>query len=77
MDKSTRSLRDEKQDALSKERARNRELRTEVEHLRHDAAKLASINLTLMRDLTLLDEISKGKVLSIVHAGLTAGRWNA
>lgn len=68
--KSTRSQRDEKQEALIKERERNRELRAEVERLRHEAAKLASINLTLMSKLAAFDEISKGKVVSFSHPEL-------
>ena len=67
---STRSQRDEKQDALMKERERNRELRAEVERLRHEAAKLASINLTLMSKLAVFAEISKGKLVSFVHPEL-------
>ena len=68
--KSTRSQRDEKQEALMKERERNRELRAEVERLRHEAAKLASINLTLMSKLAVFAEISKGKIVSFVHPEL-------
>jgi AcrR family transcriptional regulator len=69
--KSTRSQRDEKHEALVKERKRNRELRVEVERLRHEAAKLASINLTLMSKLAVFDEISNGKVVSFAHPQLT------
>ena len=69
--KSTRSQRDEKHEALVKERQRNRELRVEVERLRHEAAKLASINLTLMSKLAVFDEISNGKVVSFAHPQLT------
>ena len=69
--KSTRSQRDEKHEALVKERERNRELRAEVERLRHEAAKLASINLTLMSKLAVFDEISNGKVVSFAHPELS------
>jgi len=68
--KATRSQRDEKQEALVKERERNRELRAEVERLRNEAAKLASINLTLMSKLAVFDEISKGNVVSFAHPDL-------
>jgi hypothetical protein len=35
-----------------------------------EAAKLASINLTLMSKLAVFDEISNGKVVSIAHPEL-------
>ena len=46
--KTARSQGDAKYDALAQERQRNRALRVEVDHLRQECAKLASINLTLM-----------------------------
>lgn len=68
--KSTRIQRDEKHEALAKEKERNRELRAEVERLRRDMAKLASINLTLLTKLAVHDEASKGKVVALVPATL-------
>lgn len=62
--KSTRLQRDAKHEALVKERERNRELRAEVERLRLDAAKLASINLTLLSKLAVYEEAGNGKVVS-------------
>ncbi len=62
--KSTRLQRDAKHEALVKEKERNRELRAEVERLRLDAAKLASINLTLLSKLAVYEEIGNGKVVS-------------
>ena len=61
--KTTRSQRDAKHDALMKERERNRELRAEVAHLRTEAAMLASINITLLRKVAILTEMTEGKVL--------------
>lgn len=68
--KSTRLQRDAKHEALAKERERNRELRAEVERLRLDMARLASINLTLLAKLAVVEETSKGKVLALVPAAL-------
>ena len=62
--KSTRLQRDAKHDALVKEKERNRDLRAEVERLRLEAAKLASINLTLLSKLAVCEETVKGKVVS-------------
>jgi len=62
--KSTRLQRDAKHEALVKEKERNRELRVEVERLRLDAAKLASINLTLLSKLAVHQTVSEGKVVS-------------
>ncbi len=65
--KATRSQRDEKHDALVKERERNRALRVEVDRLRHEVATLASINLTLMSKLAVYAEMSNSKVVSFLH----------
>ena len=46
--KTARNQGDARYDALAQERQRNRALRVEVDHLRQECAKLASINLTLM-----------------------------
>ena len=62
--KSTRLQRDAKHEALVKEKERNRDLRAEVERLRIEAAKLASINLTLLSKLAVYEETVKGKVVS-------------
>lgn len=62
--KSTRLQRDAKHEVLVKEKERNRELRAEVERLRLDAAKLASINLTLLSKLAVYEAASDGKVVS-------------
>ena len=62
--KATRLQRDAKHEALVKEKERNRELRAEVERLRLEAAKLASINLTLLSKLAVYEETGKGKVVS-------------
>ena len=70
--KSTRLQRDEKHEALTEERKRNRELRAEVERLRLDMARLASINLTLLTKLAVDEEVSKGKVVTLVPATLPA-----
>ncbi len=70
--KSTRLQRDEKHEALTEERKRNRELRAEVERLRLDMARLASINLTLLTKLAVDEEVSKGKVVALVPATLPA-----
>jgi hypothetical protein len=56
--------RDAKHEALVKEKERNRELRAEVERLRLEAAKLASINLTLMSKLAVYEALPEGKVVS-------------
>jgi hypothetical protein len=50
--------------ALIKEKERNRDLRAEVERLRRETAKLASINLTLLSKLAVYEEKVKGKVVS-------------
>jgi AcrR family transcriptional regulator len=68
--KSTRLQRDAKHEALAKERERNRELRAEVERLRLNMARLASINLTLLAKLAVVEETSKGKVVALVPAAL-------
>lgn len=70
--KSTRLQRDAKHEALAKERERNRELRAEVERLRLDMARLASINLTLLTKLAVDEEVSKGKVVTLVPATMPA-----
>ena len=70
--KSTRLQRDAKHEALAKERERNRELRAEVERLRQDMARLASINLTLLTKLAVDEEVSKGKVVTLGPATLPA-----
>ena len=70
--KSTRLQRDEKHEALTEERKRNRELRAEVERLRLDMARLASINLTLLTKLAVEEEASKGKVVALMPATLHA-----
>ena len=62
--KSTRLQRDAKHEALVKEKERNRDLRAEVERLRLEAAKLASINLTLMSKLAVYEALPEGKVVS-------------
>lgn len=62
--KSTRLQRDAKHDALLKQRERNRDLRADVERLRLQAAKLASINLTLLSKLAVYEETAKGKVVA-------------
>jgi len=62
--KSTRLQRDAKHESLIKEKERNRDLRAEVERLRLEAAKLASINLTLLSKLAVYEETVKGKVVS-------------
>ena len=62
--KSTRLQRDAKHEALLKEKERNRDLRGEVERLRLESAKLASINLTLLSKLAVYEETAKGKVVS-------------
>lgn len=67
MGRSTRAQRDAKHDALVKERERNRELREEVDRLRHEAAKLASINLTLLSKIAVLSEQVSGKVVSFTQ----------
>lgn len=68
--KSTRLQRDAKHEALAKERERNRALRAEVERLRLDVARLASINLTLLAKLAVVEETSKGKVVALVPTAL-------
>lgn len=50
-------------EALVKERERNRGLRVEVEHLLLAAAKLASINLSLLSNLAVCEEAPNGKVV--------------
>ena len=62
--KSSRLQRDAKHEALMKEKERNRDLRAEVERLHLEAAKLASINLTLLSKLAVYEETTKGKVVS-------------
>ena len=62
--KTTRLQRDAKHEALIKEKERTRDLRGEVERLRLEAAKLASINLTLLSKLAVYEETAKGKVVS-------------
>jgi AcrR family transcriptional regulator len=62
--KSTRLQRDAKHEALVKEKERNRALRAEVESLRIEAAKLASVNLTLLSKLAVYETASEGKVVS-------------
>ena len=68
--KSTRLQRDTKHEALVKERERSRDLRAEVERLRLEAAKLASINLTLLSKLAVYGETAKGKVVSFAQPAI-------
>jgi AcrR family transcriptional regulator len=68
--KSTRLQRDAKHEALVKERERNRDLRAEVEHLRLEAAKLASINLTLLSKLAVYEVAPNGKVVSFASPAI-------
>nr|WP_315240704.1 TetR family transcriptional regulator [uncultured Albidiferax sp.] len=70
--KSTRLQRDAKHEALVKEKERNRELRSEVERLRIEAAKLASINLTLLSKLAVYEAASERKVVSFVSPTIPA-----
>nr|MDP2191632.1 TetR family transcriptional regulator [Rhodoferax sp.] len=70
--KSTRLQRDAKHEALVKERESNRDLRAEVEHLRLEAAKLASINLTLLSKLAVYEETPYGKVVSFAPPAILA-----
>lgn len=70
--KSTRLQRDAKHEALVKEKERNRELRAEVERLRLEAAKLASINLTLLTKLAVYEAASEGKVVSFASPTISS-----
>lgn len=65
--KNTRAQRDAKHDALMREKERNRELRGEIEVLRAERAKLASLNLTLLSKLAVFSELADGNVVSFMH----------
>lgn len=65
--RNTRAQRDAKHDALMREKERNRELRAQVEGLRAEMAKLASLNLTLLSKIAVLSEMADGNVVSFLH----------
>lgn len=65
--KTTRSQRDATHDALVKEKERNRELRAEVDGLKKEMAKLASVNLTLLSKIAVLSEMLNGKIIPFAH----------
>jgi AcrR family transcriptional regulator len=67
MGRNTRSQRDAKHDALVRERERNRELRAEIDSLRSEMAKLASLNLTLLSKINVLSEIAEGNVVPFAY----------
>lgn len=65
--KATRTTRDAKHEALTRERKINRALRSEINILRSDLAKLASINQTLLYEISILKGIASGKVVALLH----------
>lgn len=62
---STRRQRDEVREELTRERANSRGLREELATLRADFAKMASNNQRLVHELSLLQGVSTGKVISL------------
>lgn len=72
MGKNTRMQRDAKHDALVHERERNRALRAEIEGLRAEMAKLASLNLTLLSKVAVLNGLVDGKVVSFLPPELNS-----
>ena len=71
--KGTRAQRNAKHEALARERAINRGLRSDIAGLKADLAKLASINQTLLSELAVLRGMASGKVVSILQSRLAAG----
>lgn len=63
--KATRTQRDTKQEALIQERAKNRQLREQIEGLMTELTKLASVNESLRAELGLQQAISEGKVVKM------------
>lgn len=61
--KETRRQRTVAQEAAAAEKRRNRLLRAENLELRQDMAKLASVNLTLLSKIAVLQEALQGKVI--------------
>lgn len=63
--KATRTQRDEKHEMLVQERAKNRQLREQIEGLMAELIKLASVNESLRAELGLQLAISEGKVVKM------------
>jgi AcrR family transcriptional regulator len=63
--RATREQRNEKHSALVAERVANKALREAVAKLKEDLDKLASINMTLMNQLSMLKAVAAGKVVQI------------
>jgi hypothetical protein len=71
--KATRAQRDAKQEALAREKAINRGLRSEIAGLKGDLARLASINQTLLNEMAVLKGVASGKVVSLLQSQPVAG----
>ncbi|MBB1598456.1 hypothetical protein A9977_00210 [Variovorax sp. UMC13] len=64
----TREQRDEKRSALVAERVANKALREVIVKLKEDLDKLASVNMTLMTQISVLEAVAAGKVVQIAKA---------
>ena len=67
--RATREQRDEKRSALAAERVANKALREAIVKLKEDLDKLASVNMTLMTQISLLKALAAGKVVQISRLG--------
>jgi AcrR family transcriptional regulator len=72
--RATREQRDEKHSALVAERAANKALRRVIVTLKEDVDKLASINMTLAAQISVLTAIAAGDVVQISRLG-SASKW--
>jgi hypothetical protein len=67
--RATREQRDEKRDALVAERVANKALREELVKLKEDFDKLASVNMTLVAQISVLKAVAAGKVVQVSRRG--------
>lgn len=67
--RATREQRDGKRDALAAERIANKALREELVKLKGDLDKLASVNMTLMAQISVLKAVAAGKVVQVSGRG--------
>lgn len=67
--RATREQRDEKRSALVAERVANKALREAIVKLKEDLDKLASVNMTLMDQISVLKAVAAGKVVQVSRLG--------
>lgn len=67
--RASREQRDEKRSALVAERIANKALREAIVKLKEDLDKLASVNMTLMTQVSVLEAVAASKVVEISRPG--------